>query len=288
MPTDRLIARVPLPSLALLASVLLFLLPAFLGLARRSWQSEAGSLAPLVLALGGWTIWRSYRANQHLRRPGLILIWVPAIATAIAVYVFASAIEFVPLMAVAAWAGGICAFYALFGGAVVIRSAFPLLFVGLVIPLPYSLSMGLNAQLRSWLAEQSVAVAAALGLDVALEHGAIAVDQYILSVENACAGANSTLSLVAIGLLYAHWVMDSGWRKIIALMLLALPIALCANIGRVVVLMALVGTWGSSVLDTALHPLSGLISFTIALALLVSAARLIGTRGKGSGHVHAT
>ena len=40
------------------------------------------------------------------------------------------------------------------------------------------------------------------------------------------------------------------------------------NIGRVVALMALVRWQGSAILDTAIHPLSGFISFSLAAFLL--------------------
>lgn len=253
----------------------LFAIPAVIGLADQAWQSEAGSLAPIILALAGWTLWHACRAHPELRRAGRRAIWLPAMVAAILAMIVGSALGFAALMALSAWVAGVAALYAALGGAVLRKAALPVLLLAMVVPLPYVLSMHANAVLRDGLSHAAVASGAALGLDVALDQGAIAVDQYLLLIENACAGANSTLSLIAIGVLLAYWIGAGSKARILTLSLLAIPIALLANLGRVVALMGLTSWVGVGVLETAIHPLSGILSFTFALGLLLMAARLV-------------
>lgn len=264
----------------LLACLFLFLAPAIVSLAGQTWQSEAGSLAPLILCLGGWTLWQTMRMNADAARPGSLRIWAMLMIPALAAYLLASAINMVAAMALAAWLGFAASFYALFGSAMVRICLVPLIFLGLIVPLPYSLSVQMNTFLRSWISEQATVLAHALGLDVAQGEGFIAVDQYLLAVETACAGASSTMSLIAIGLLFAYWIGNARPARAIAIAVLAVPIALAANVLRVVVLLMLVSTFGAGILDTIVHPLSGVVSFCFAAAMLAISARLLPGRSK--------
>ena len=55
----------------------------------------------------------------------------------------------------------------------------------------------------------------------------------------------------------------------IAVLLLAAPIAIASNIVRMVLLFGLVLWQGPGVLDTFLHPMTGMLTFAIALPLLL-------------------
>lgn len=261
----------------------LFLLPAMIGLAGQTWRTEAGSLAPLVLCLGAWTLAHDVRRNRAIARPGALLPWGIAMTLATLGYVFASAISMVSLMALAAWVGGVATFQARYGWEMVRRCAVPLAFLGLTVPLPYMLSVRMNFALQSGLSDHAVALAAMVGLDVARDAGSIAIGPYIVAVENACAGVSSTLSLVAIGLLFAHWVGNTDTRRALLIALFAVPIALFANLLRVVALLGLVSVYGAQIIDTIIHPLSGVLSFIFAMALLLLVLRgmsAFGTKGE--------
>lgn len=261
--------------LALAAGLLLFAAPAFVGLADQTWQSEAGSLAPIILALGGWSLWASYRAHAELCAPGKALIWLPLLVLAVVLMTASSALDFVTMQALALWLGVGAVFYALVGKEVLQKSALPLVLLILVVPLPYSVSVQANVALREWLSETSVSLGSMLGLDVALEYSKIAVGPYELMVENACAGANSTLSLAAITILLAFWLAEGSRWHLICLIALAIPIALLANLVRVLALMALVSVAGVEILETAIHPVSGLVSFACALLLVLACSAVL-------------
>lgn len=259
-----------------LACIGVFALPIVMLLASQAWRSEAGSLAPLVLILGAWTLWHAVQSNREVIVKGRLGLWMVAIVPATGAYLFASAISMPSLLAFAGWAALVATFYASFGPTMLRRCAIPLIFLGLVIPLPYTATASINAMLREWISDSSVDLAAILGMDVAQGHGTIMIEQYVLAVENACAGANSTFSLIAIGLLFSYWISSSGALKTGCIMIMAVPVAFLANILRVVFLLWLTSYFGSAILDTALHPLSGVISFVIASICLTALARMIG------------
>lgn len=251
-----------------LVGLAIFSAPALTALVGQAWQTEAGSLTPLVLCVGLWSLYHRARMNADLAEAGSLVAWGLAMVVLTPVYAIASLVDIAPAMALCIWLGGVTTFYALYGWAIVRRCAVPLLLLGLIVPVPYSMSLSMNVLLRDWLSDGAVSLGSLLGLSAAQESGTIIVKQYVLAVENACAGVNSTLSLVAVGLLLAHWVSGASTRRAIVIALLAIPVALVGNLLRVVALMAIVSAWGAGLVDTMLHPMSGLLSFGFALAIL--------------------
>jgi exosortase len=191
------------------------------------------------------------------------------------IYLFASAIDMVALMAVCVWLAGVATFYSLNGAKLTRACIFPLGFLGLVVPLPYSLSLPANIILRDETAKLSSNLARSLNLETAVDNHFIFVDQYKLAIDTACAGLSSTMSLVAVGLLFAYWMQGIGWRGYLVAVLISVPIALFANILRIVVLLLFVKLLGPDLLDTMVHPLSGVLSFAFALLMFAAAQKLL-------------
>jgi exosortase len=251
-----------------LAAAAVWCLPALSSLIRQSWQSEAGSIAPIILGLGGWTLFRQLRETEGMAEPVTRFWPLLALTALLLLYLLAAAIDMTALLALLAWGGCVLGFYATYGWKVAKVCAFPLAFVGLIVPLPYSVSLPLTLRLREAVAEWSTDLARVLGMDVALERHAIIVGPYELAVESACAGLSSMVSLVGIGLLYAFWMRRGGWRRMVAIVALSVPIAFAANVLRVVTLLALTELAGARVLDMLWHPFTGVLSFLLALGLL--------------------
>ncbi len=252
-----------------------FALPAIMLLANNAWQSEAGSLGPLILAMGAWTLWYRYKRTSATPDPQPMATWFIGMAFIVPAYLLANAIEMAMGAALAAWAGLALTFYVATGPRVTRACLFPLAFLGLLIPLPYSISVELNVVLREWLSVRAVDLASLFGLDVAHGDGIIAVGPYVLAVENACAGASSTISLIALGLMFAHLTSDAGIARSLIVTASAIPIAIAANILRIDALIVLTAFAGTAILDTAIHPLSGIISFVLALAMLIGVVSVL-------------
>ncbi len=254
---------------------ILWSLPALWSLAQQTWRTEAGSLAPLVLALGFWSLFESHRRVGHLASNGHAIPGVAVISLVLPVYLFASAIDLVSVMALCVWVAGVATFYVLNGAAVTRACMFPLAFLGLVVPLPYSLTLSGNVILRDFVARSASDLGRVFQMETASDAHYLFVDQYKLAIDTACAGLSSTMSLVAIGLLFVHWMQGTGWRGYLVAVIISAPIALLANVLRIVALLFLVKTLGPGLLDTAIHPLSGILSFGFALAMFAVMQRLV-------------
>lgn len=265
--------------LFLIAGLIIWCLPAILALAEQSWQTETGSLSPVVMALGLWTLWQTLRTSQTSRSQVPAGLAILAIMLLLPLHLAGAILDMSALLGLTAWAGLCVVFTASQGLARTKEAAFALLFIGLIIPLPYSLSLPMTLRLREAIADWATDVAWLAGMDVALDRDTIIIGGYELAVDAACSGLNSTLSLTAIGLLYAYWSRNHGWHRMAIICCLSIPIALAANILRVVFLMLLVTWTGLDVLSSYLHPLSGIVSFMAAMMLLWSCDRLLDQLG---------
>ena len=280
-PIKTVMAGKRLDLFKIIASIC-FALPALMSLIRTGWTSETGSLAPIVLILGGWTVWHSMGQQKHTSTPqqGRLIFWAPLMVVIISLYSFAQAIEMVPLSALAAWLGLIICLYAWYGFNMIRKCTLPISLTALAIPLPYTLSANATHWLQHQTASLALHLSDLLGLDVAGNGNDILVKGYLLKIADACAGASSMLSLIAIGILYAYWFRSKGMIRTFSTIIVAVPIAFCANILRVVGLIAIISLSGTSILDTILHPLAGLLSFTLALFMLIMWSSIVGLASK--------
>lgn len=261
-------------AVVLAAGLAAWIAPPLLALARTSWSTEAGALGPLVLATGAWMLIREMRRSRELRPgPGGWLPTLALLALAVLLYVPALAIGMATLLCMAAWVGLIAVLYGLGGGALLRGCWFPLAYLLLLVPLPFGATLAITTALRGWQAVHAVSLASLLGMEVAVDGNAVFVDQYRLAVEAACAGLGSTVSLLSVGMLYAYLLRGAGVARIALVIAAAIPIAMVANLLRILLLLVAVHLAGSDVLATPIHPLSGFVSFTLAFALLAGLDR---------------
>ena len=124
----------------------------------------------------------------------------------------------------------------------------------------------------------SQAVAAALGgvgYPVARVGVTIYVAQYQLLVEDACSGMNSLIGLVAISLFYIYLLRNASWKYSLFLICLVIPIAILANIIRIVILVLLTYFFGNAVAQGFLHETAGMVLFGTSLLLVFVIDNLI-------------
>lgn len=262
--------QLPAPAdLVLWLGSLAVLAPCVATLAEGSWTTEAGALGPIVLAAGAATLWSRFRECRALSVPGSLAVAFLLLIPGAAGYLVGRAINMAVLLSASTWLVLLAVFYLRHGSTVVRRCWFPLAFLLIVIPLPHTLTVEATAELRNLLAGWATGIASAFGLEVAVNGYAVYIDQYELSIESACAGLSSTVSLLAVGMLYAYWVRAAGWRRMAVIALAAFPVALAANLVRILLLLLLVHWGGAKVLATPLHPISGFLSFSLALLMLL-------------------
>jgi exosortase/archaeosortase family protein len=97
------------------------------------------------------------------------------------------------------------------------------------------------------------------------------IDQYELTIAAACAGMNSQFTLVAVGLLYVYVVRRAEWRYALLLAMLSIPIAIIANLARILLLMLGMHYLGADAVapDSVLHESAGLFMFLVSLLGLI-------------------
>lgn len=253
--------------LALALTALLFW-PTLASLAKVWWEDPGYSHGFLVIPLTGWLVQRWYREHRprFAPEPGLgaletaagILLHLAALVVGWPLVDFAGL--FLCLRGLAlAFHGRPCA-----DGLTV-----PLAFLFFMFPLP-SIVMASSAL---WL-QDFVAKASGLVLEQfwvvrqrghAIELPGMAAP---LVVGAECSGLRQLISLLAMSALLAHLGLKRWWTTLL-LMLVTVPVAIGANVARVIAMVVAAKWFGTGWIDSWLHSAPALFTFPVALGLLL-------------------
>ena len=144
--------------------------------------------------------------------------------------------------------------------------AFPLAFLLFALPIPLAFTEPIQIALRHLIAATTAALLPPVGVSVFREGTTLHTASGSIAIADACAGFSTLYAASAVACLAAYTAASR--RRGVLVLLAAAPIAIAANLTRVVALTLLVIHYGSSVLDTFLHPLSGMVTFALALPVL--------------------
>ena len=151
---------------------------------------------------------------------------------------------------------------------------FSLVFLLFAIPLPLVLIRKITLVLRALAASGTGAMLSAIGYDVSREGTALQVGPESIQIADACCGFSSLTALAMVALLLTYLGAARWWKGVLVLALV-FPFAAIANILRCTVLSMLVVAFGPDLLHTWVHPVSGVMTFLIALSLLWMAMRTL-------------
>jgi exosortase len=102
-----------------------------------------------------------------------------------------------------------------------------------------------------------------------------------LEVAQACSGIRSLMSLFAVAVIFGYLFEPSTGRRAV-LALLSIPIAVAANVARIVGTGLCVQYWDPDKALGFFHEFSGLVMFVVSLMCLYGAHAAMGLfRGKG-------
>jgi len=251
-----------------IAGLLVLYVPTFYDLATTLWQQDDLAHGPIILAIIVWLIWQQRKAllvvpvntapvpGFGLLVFGVLLYAVGRSQDIIMFEVGALAPILAGVLLVARGWAGVRALW------------FPLLFIVFMVPLPGFFVDALTLPLKqnvSVIAEQLLYVA---GYPIARNGVVLTIGQYQLLVADACSGLNSMFSLSALGLLYLHLMRYQSWLHNGLILASILPIAFCANIVRVMILVLVTYHLGDAAGQGFLHNFSGMALFIIALLIL--------------------
>ncbi len=261
--------------LFVVAGFMALTIPTLITLGERSWSHEFGAYGPIVLVTGLWLVWRLIPEVKLSGEPGSPWITVPILLASMAAYAFGRAYDFLTLEAGGLYGAGIAILQSRLGARVLLKHWFPLLYLAFAIPPPGSVLIDLTAPLKQLVSLAATDWLHAFGIPVARQGVTIFVAQYQLLVEDACSGMNSIVGLIAVSLLYIYLIRGSSWLYAVILTLFVVPIAIVANIFRIMVLILLTYFFGNEVAQGILHFTAGMLLFATALICVFGLDRLI-------------
>jgi len=200
---------------------------------------------------------------------GLPLVILGLIFLILGVYgadLFTSRLSFVILLTGLVWT---------FFGALLLRQVvFPILILLLAIPFPAIVFNQITFPLQLLASRMASMILPLLGVPVLQEGNVIELPVMKLEVAEACSGIRSLMSLFTLAIFYGYFLERTTRRRVI-LALASIPIAVAANVARIVGTGLCVQYWDPVKALGFFHEFSGWVMFVISLACLYLIHRLM-------------
>jgi exosortase len=214
---------------------------------------------------------REILRNTPIRQTwrGIALVVFAIIVLILGVYgvdLFTARISFVFLLAGLIWT--------LFGSLMLRELRFPLLVLVLAIPFPTILFNQVTFPLQLFASRIASDILPLLGVPVLLEGNVIQLPVMKLEVAEACSGIRSLMSLFTLAVFYGYFLERTTRRRWL-LALAAIPIAVTANVFRIVGTGLCVQYWDPDKALGFFHEFSGWVMFVISLGCLYLVHRLM-------------
>lgn len=143
---------------------------------------------------------------------------------------------------------------------------FPLSFLAFALPIPLGFTEQIHWQLRQVATAGTAAVVPWFGIPVFVEGTTLHMASGALQIADACSGFSTLYAAIAVAALTAYSTPSIGRRVLV--LASAAPLAIAANLIRVILLVVLVVWQGEQILETFIHPLSGMLTFALALPII--------------------
>ena len=237
-----------------------------------------GWLIPLA---SGWLVWQRREMLEHLTvRPsyaGLVLL-VPSVLVHVLAHGWGVHLPSALAMVTALWG----LIWTLWGRDAVWALRFPLFFLLFMVPLPGILLLAISFKMKLLAAALATHALHLMGLSAVQAGSTIHLPGVSVVVDDACSGLRSLISLIALATLWTALLPSSATRSQKLLMVAAsMPIALAANMVRIVILSLVAVIYGPHAAEGFIHYGSGFVVFGVALAALAWLSRAM-TRGSSA------
>ncbi|HXC95519.1 MAG TPA: exosortase A [Edaphobacter sp.] len=157
--------------------------------------------------------------------------------------------------------------WTLLGWPMVRELRFPLLVLILAIPFPAIVFNQITFPLQLFASKIASQILPLLGVPVLLEGNVIHLPVMPLEVAEACSGIRSLMSLFTLAIFYGYFLERSTGRRVI-LALASIPIAVTANVVRIVGTGLCVQYWDPDKALGFFHEFSGWVMFVVSLGCL--------------------
>jgi exosortase len=213
-------------------------------------------------------MWRRWDALRAEAQPGPFWLTLAGVLISLPLYVFGRAYDFISLEALGLYGFCLSLMHNRFGLRAMMANWFPLFYLGLLLPAPGWMIDQLTAPLKLLVTTLATAIVEPSGIPILQQGVTMTVGPYQLLVEDACSGMNSLIGLIAITLFYIYLLRNASWRYAAFLVCLVVPIAIAANVVRIIFLILLTYFMGDAVGQGFLHMTAGLFLFALSLLLM--------------------
>ncbi len=259
--------------LALLACVLVYLYGSISVRLASQWSHDPNfSHGFLVPAFALYVFWDRRETLARVdRQPAWSGLWLLLsgllclIVGVLGAELYLSRVSIVPVL------GGLVALF--LGWRFLRATAFPWLFLLLMIPPPALVFNQITFPLQIFASEAAANLLPLLGVPVLREGNVIHLPAMALEVAEACSGIRSLMSLVTLAVMYGY-VLEKRRILRVLLALAAIPIAVAANSLRIVGTGLLVQYWDPDKAEGFFHTFSGWIIFVVSILLLFAVRRI--------------
>ena len=259
--------------LPLLSGLAVMYVPTYIDLAYGLWRQDAYAHGPIVLVVAAWLAWRERDALAG--EGSAALAGGVALGLGLALYVVGRS-QSLALFEVGSHVPVFAGSVLLLGGWPALRRLwFALLFLVFLVPLPGFVILSMTGPLKSLVAQAVEFLLYALGYPIARSGVVLSIGQYQLLIADACSGLNSIFSLAALGLLYLYLSASGNLARSAVLLASIVPIALAANLLRVLALALITFHLGDAAGQSFFHGSAGLALFAGALLLLLGLDALL-------------
>ena len=266
----------PAVALALSVGLLLLLVPLLVDWSGGTWELETQGHEPIIFAVSAWLVWRRRAELAQLQGTAAPRAGAAWFAFALLLYLLGRMqgsfrLELVSTLLLPA------ALLLYFKGWPALRRVwFAFFFLIFAIPLPFTVVLAITGPMKTAVSILAAQLLELFGYPVGRSGVVITIGQYQLLVNEACAGLQTMFTLEAMGLLYANLMNHSLPLRNTLLVLLVVPIALAANVIRVITLTLVTYYLGNDAGQGFLHGFAGMLLFLTALALVVAVDGLLG------------
>src|SRR3984957_20020845 len=263
-------------------AILVAYVPTFITLAKGPWQTEQEGHGPLIIAASLWLVWQSRGAIRAATlSPAPIEGWLVLLSGLVVLVL--SRNQDIWFLEVASEIPVLAGCVLILAGWNVLRVlAFPIGFLIFSAPAPGWMVDAATVPLKVFISDSVTSLLYEMGLPIAQNGVVIQIGPYQLLVQDACSGMNSIFALSAIGVFYVYaFRWDVKFRALL-LMALIIPITIAANFLRVLTLVLVAYYFGAEAIEGAIHDLTGIALFIVAVALMLGCDGLINFFGGGS------
>ena len=220
-----------------------------------------GFLIPLVSLFIVWQRRETLKNIEITSSP--VGIWIIAFGLLINIISAALRVYFVSGFSLVLVLYGLVLFF--FGKKMARSLTFPIFFLFMMIPLPLALIGTLTVKLKLFVAQISTVILNIIGFPSIRDGSFIRMPKSFVAVEAPCSGLRSLVSLITMGFLFSYAMKVSYVKKAI-LLLSSIPIAIMANVARVVLVAAVNDLYGEKFAMGIFHDFTGYLLFVLHLS----------------------